>query len=105
MASGSGPAGRASDCDHQVRFVRAPASLWRELTGVTLVRTVDDPEVIELWGTGALLWEALKEPVTLDELAWDLAAVVGAPPDVVARDVHDALTDLLNRGVVERAEE
>lgn len=88
-----------------VRFVRAPESLWRELTGVTLVRTVDDPEVVELWGTGVFLWAALVEPVTANELALDLAAVVGAPVGLVARDVHEALTGLVQRGVVKQLEE
>lgn len=105
MASGSGPVDRASDFGPEVRFVRAPESLWRELAGVTLVRTVDDPEVVELWGSGVLLWAALVEPVTADELASDLAAVAGAPVDLVVRDVHDALTDLLHRGVVKKFEE
>jgi len=104
MADGSGPAGRAPDFGHKVRFVRARESLWRELAGVTLVRTVDDSEVVELWGTGTLLWTALAEPVTLDELALALAAVVDAPPDVVARDVRGALTDLVNRRVVKQSE-
>ena len=72
---------------------------------MTLVRTVDDPEVVELWGSGVLLWAALVEPVTADELASDLAAVAGAPVDLVVRDVHDALTDLLHRGVVKKFEE
>ena len=43
--------------------------LWRQLDGVVLVRTVADPEVVELFGTGVLLWVALVEPVTAGELA------------------------------------
>jgi hypothetical protein len=74
--------------------------LWRELAGVTLVRTVDLPEVIELWGTGVLLWAALVEPATADELAAELAALVGTPVDVVTDDVRHALADLVRRGVV-----
>jgi hypothetical protein len=67
---------------------------------VTLIRTVDDSQIVELWDTGVLLWAALGEPITADELATDLAALVGAPLDVVARDVRTALADLVRRGVV-----
>ncbi len=50
--------------DRASRFVRAPEVLWRQLDSVVLVRTVADPEVVELFGTGVLLWVALVEPVT-----------------------------------------
>ena len=86
------------------RFVRAPDTLWRELSGVTLVRMVDDPEVVELWGTGVLIWAALAEPVLADELASELAVLTGAPLDVVARDIREALADLVRRGVVTQLE-
>jgi hypothetical protein len=98
------PAETAPHFDHGSRFIRAPETLWRQLAGVTLVRTVADPDVVELWGTGVLLWAALVEPVTADELATDLAALVGAPLDVVAGDVRAALADLVGRGVVTQLE-
>ena len=82
------------------RFARAPDALWREMAGVTLIRTVDLPEVVELRGTGLLLWAALVEPATADELGADLAAVLDAPVDVVARDVRAALDELVRRRVV-----
>ncbi|MCA1842384.1 MAG: PqqD family protein [Actinobacteria bacterium] len=82
------------------RFVRNPAALWRQTAGVVLVRTVDDPEIVELSGTGVLLWLALSDPVTGGDLATELAAVVGAASDVVARDVARALTELARRGLV-----
>jgi coenzyme PQQ synthesis protein D (PqqD) len=104
MRSGPTPGDSASDSDQAACFVRAQESLWRQLAGVTLVRTVDNPEVVELWGTGLLLWAALVEPVTADELASDLAALVDAPLDVVARDVREALADLVRRGVVMQLE-
>jgi hypothetical protein len=102
---GSGSGDGVPDFGHGVRFVRAPESLWRDLPGVSLVRTVEDPEVVELWGSGVLVWAALVEPVTAIELAFDLAAVLGAPLDVVGRDVDTALTDLVHRGVAMRLDE
>ena len=94
------PAETASDFDHESRFVRAPEVLWRQLAGVILIRTVADPEIVELFGTGVLLWVALVQPVTAAELATELAAVVGAPVDVVVRDIRTALADLMHRGLV-----
>jgi hypothetical protein len=104
MAKESAPAETASDFDHDSRFVRAPEVLWRQLADVILVRTVADSEIVELCGTGVLLWVALVEPVTAGELATDVAAVVGAPVDVVARDVRTALADLVHRGLVTQLE-
>lgn len=86
--------------EDRCRFARAPDALWREMAGVTLIRTVDLPEVVELRGTGLLLWAALVEPATADELGADLAAVLDAPVDVVARDVRAALDELVRRRVV-----
>ena len=74
--------------------------LWRQLEGVVLIRTVADPEVVELYGTGVLMWMALAEPVSAGELTAELAAVLEAPVDVMARDVRTALADLVQRGVV-----
>jgi hypothetical protein len=104
MTTGSAPAETASDSDCEGLFVRAPEVLWRQLVGVILIRTVADPEIIELFGTAVLLWLALAEPISAGELATELAAVVGAPVDLVARDVRTALTDLMQRGVVTRLE-
>jgi hypothetical protein len=70
------------------------------VAGVILVRTVADPEILELSGTATLLWIALAEPITADELATELATVVRASLECVAPDVHTALADLVHRGVV-----
>ena len=90
----------AGDLDAGRRFARAPDSLWRQLADVVLVRTVADPQIVELSGTGFLLWVALVEPGTAGELASELAAVVSAPMDVVAADVGRGLAELVRRGVV-----
>jgi hypothetical protein len=100
MANGAAPAETTFDFDPGSRFVRAREVLWRQLADATLVRTVADPEIVELRGTGVLLWLALVEPVTAGDLAMELAAVIGAPVDVVAPDVRAALADLIHRGLV-----
>ena len=104
MATGSAPAETTSDFDHGNHFVRAPEVLWRQVADRILVRTVADPEIVELFGTGVFLWVALVEPVTAGELARELAAVVGAPADVVIRDLRIALADLVHRGVATQHE-
>jgi hypothetical protein len=100
MANGSVPAEATTVFNPESRFVRAGGVLWRQVADVILVRTVADPEIVELKGAAALLWIALVEPVTADELASDLAAVAGAAVDVVARDVRIAVADLVHRGLV-----
>jgi hypothetical protein len=102
MANGSAAAETAADFDHKNRFVRVSEVLWRQVGGVILVRTVADPEVVELFGTGVLLWLALLEPITAGELGAELATLLGAPADVVARDVRTALADLVHRGLVKQ---
>src|SRR3954466_6259542 len=104
MADGSTPAETTSDFDPESRFVRNPEVLWRQVTDVILVRTVTNREIVELFGTGVLLWAALVEPVTVGDLATELAAVVDAPLDVVAPDVRAAVADLVDRGLVTQLE-
>lgn len=104
MADASGPTVSGAGFDNGDRFVRDPGVLWRDAAGVTLVRRVDDPEVVELFDTGVLLWLALLEPVTARELTNELAEVLGAPAAVVARDVDTALADLVRRRLVTRLE-
>ena len=48
--------------DVERRFVRAPEVLWRQVADLILLRTVADPEIAQLSGTGVLLWLALVEP-------------------------------------------
>lgn len=90
--------------EREGRFVRSSQVLWRQVADVVLLRTVTDAQIVELSGTGVLLWLALVEPITARELGTQLAAVIGAPVDVVARDVQTALADLVNRGLVTELE-
>lgn len=87
------------------RFVRTAGVLWRQSADVVLVRSISDPEIIELGGTAVLLWLALVQPVSGGELVADLAEVTGASVDVVAADVGTALTQLERRGLVARLPE
>jgi hypothetical protein len=105
MPAGSPPNGVGVDLDPEALLVRSPEALWRQAGRVILVRTVSDPEIVELFDTGVLLWLALAEPINVSELALELAAVVGVPVEVVAPDVRAAAADLLRRGVVRQVQE
>jgi coenzyme PQQ synthesis protein D (PqqD) len=104
MTAGSPPKDIAADLDPSALLVRSPEVLWRQAGRVVLARTVSDPEVVELFGTGVLLWLALVEPITVAELAVELAAAVDVPVEVVATDVRAAVADLLRRGLVTRVQ-
>ena len=95
----------SSGLDPDRRFVRAPDALWRQVGAVILVRTVSHPEIVELSGTGVLLWLGLLQPTTANELATEVGAAVEVPVEVVASDVLAALGDLVRRGVVTQFEE
>lgn len=105
MPAGSPPSENAADLDPEALIVRSPDSLWRHAGRVILVRTVSDPEIVELFDTGVLIWLALAEPITASELALEMAAVVGVPVEVVAPDVRAAAVDLLRRGFVTQVQE
>lgn len=105
MAGGSPSNEIAADLDPRALLVRSPEALWRQAGRVVLVRTVSDPEVVELFDTAVLLWLALVEPITVSELAVELAAVVGVPVEDVAPDVRAAAADLLRRGLVAQVRE
>lgn len=55
----------------------------------------------ELGGTADLVWQALSEPATLDELADDLAAVFDQPAEIVRDEVRQLLARLVTEGVVD----
>jgi hypothetical protein len=100
LTNGATEDGSDSGLDSERRFVRAPDALWRQVGDVVLVRTVSHPEIVELFGTGVLLWLGLLQPTTAAALATELAAVVEVPVEVVTPDVVAALADLVRRGVV-----
>lgn len=56
--------------------------LSRRVGAVWLVTTPDDPEVHELAGGAAVVWELLAEPSSVEALVGELAGA-GAPRDEV----------------------
>lgn len=68
--------------------------LWRSGPDVVLVRQVNDPddEILELAGGARLLWLALEQPATADELAEVFGTTVV--------EVNQALDMFRERGLV-----
>lgn len=81
-------------------YVRASDALWHRTSGRTLVNTSLQTEAFELRGIPALLWEALRDPVPLDELVHDFAAVFGQPTGSVRNELLDLIVDLVAIGAV-----
>jgi hypothetical protein len=83
------------------RWVRAPTTLWRTAqdTLVLLPREAGTPLVVS--GSAAVLWELLGAPITLAELASELAKSYGAEASVIATDVAPVLEHLQSVSAIE----
>ncbi len=77
---------------------RGPA-LWRRHGTGVLVR-VPGGDTVELEGTAAGLWDRLRRPRRIDELAAELARHHRAGVDTVAADLADLVADLVARGAL-----
>lgn len=86
------------------RLVRAHHALWRAGDFGVIVQGARDATTVTIEGTGAALWDLLREPRTRSEIAGELAASFGVDPGVVAADVEPALDALLALGVLETVE-
>jgi hypothetical protein len=86
------------------RWRRDPRTLWRA-AGDTIVLLPDGGDgqtPLTIHGSAALLWELLARPVSLAELASELAAAYGEEAEVIAADLAPALDGLLAASAVER---
>jgi Coenzyme PQQ synthesis protein D (PqqD) len=74
---------------------------WRRSLDAVLCLPPGANEPVTLAGTGPEVWDLLRDPRSLDELAADLAARHGTEPEIVVRDVLPVLEQLTALGVVE----
>lgn len=84
-------------------YARAPAALWHRTSRRVVVRTSPAAEPLDLDGVAALVWDALSQPVTLDELADDLAAVFERPVADVRPEVERLVAGLVAAGAAAEA--
>lgn len=82
------------------RIARAPATLWRSGPFGRVILAPGDIEPVACTGTAAAVWDALAEPVTLEELAATLAAAFGTDVDTVTADIGPLLATWRASGAV-----
>ncbi len=82
------------------RWCRAPQALSRRLPDGIMVCGPGRQEPISLLGSGAELWAALAEPVTVTQLATRLAARYGAEPAQIVIDIEPTLRELQDRHLI-----
>ncbi len=78
---------------------RSPSVLSRRVGAAWLVTTPDDPDVHELQGGAAIVWERLERPTTVEELVAGLEADGVEEPDLYDQ-VEDVVRDLTRLGAV-----
>jgi hypothetical protein len=86
--------------DRATSFARSPEALSRRVGIDVLVTTPGDPEVHELSGGAAAVWDALDAPLTLEALVERLADRHEAAPEAIAPEVDGCLRTLEAIGVV-----
>lgn len=82
-------------------LVRSPDALWHRTSRRVLVNPARGGPTFELHGIHLLVWDALAEPVALDDLVADLVAVFDQPEADVRAQVGPLVDDLMAAGVVE----
>ena len=85
------------------QVLRRGAVLWRATLDGVLIRRPGADDVVRLGGTGASLWQALREPRRSDRVVAELAEIHGVDEATVAADLAPVVAELLERGVVEVA--
>jgi hypothetical protein len=81
--------------------LRPGAVEWREVEGDVIAVDVRTSEYLAINETGAVLWRALREGATTDELVEEVVARFDVAPGAARRDVDDFLERLRGRGFLE----
>lgn len=85
--------------DQQTRYQRHPAALWRA-TRSFLVGCVPPGDVVHVRGSAAMVWGLLAEPMTVAELARQVAALGGVGQAIVGDEVAALVEQLVALGLV-----
>jgi hypothetical protein len=84
-----------------VRKLRSDALTWNIVGDDVVVLDLAGSVYLQLSGSGRVVWEALAEPRTDDELVELLCARYGIDGDVARADVASFIADLERRGLLE----
>jgi hypothetical protein len=88
---------------HQVKLGRSPQILFRNVGPDVLLAVPGRHDFEQLGGSGALLWDMLAEPRTVNEVVELLAVAYGEDPSVVRPGVEAVVEQLVHLGVLEVA--
>jgi hypothetical protein len=80
---------------HRMRYQRSPRVLWRFTARGVLLLSPADGQLVELNGSGRVMWEALRQPRTLDEAATELGSHFGLPAEQVRAAIRPVLDELV----------
>ena len=80
------------------------AVAWRDVDGEVVALDLSSGEYVTLNGAGRLLWLALDEPVSVDDLAQLLVTSFGISREQGIADCLTFLSDLEGRSLVASAE-
>lgn len=83
-------------------WVRDERSLWQRTSRRVLVAGAAGGATLELGELAVLVWDAVAEPVDLDDLVADLAAVFSEPGERVRADLVGPLAELESAGAIRR---
>jgi hypothetical protein len=84
----------------QTRVSRAPNALAERVRGATVVLDPDHGRYVRLNATGGLLWDALKGPTTIAELAGRLSGDYGIEAERATADASAFVSALAERELV-----
>ena len=82
------------------RYCRAASALWRAVPGHLLLSDAHG-EVVDVTGSGALVWELLAAPMEASDLVVEVGRLYGEDASAVETPVRALLADLVARGFVE----
>ena len=81
--------------------VRTDALEWREVDGEIVALDLRRSVYLAINPSGALLWPALVEGATRDDLVTRLGEEAGISPEVASEDVDRFLSDLAEHGLLD----
>src|SRR5580658_583849 len=87
-------------------FVRSQSVVARVVAGETLIVPIranvgDLASIYRFNGTGSLIWKLLESPVTVAQLAAEVAQAYEVEPAQAERDVTDFVSEMKSVGLVE----
>lgn len=90
---------------HPSTFTARPSIVSCELDGGTVLLDLDTSRYFGLNAVGLVVWEALAQPSTADELCRKVCERFDVSPQQCAQDVDRLLFDFMERRLIERGAE